>query len=238
MSPQTVVRQAREFCPPRDRLIPSPNRGMIGMDRPCTSAGGHTVESDAINFDAVYRDYYPRIKRYLARLISFDDAEDVAQEAFLKVSRSLDGFRRESSISTWVYRIATNAAMDRLRSPAYRARLAAAAIDDSCDAGETFSANEDRGSSLEEDAIRSEMSDCVQGLVAQLPENYRTVLILSETEGMKNAEIAEVLGISLETVKIRVHRARVRLKQILEANCSFYHDPCNTLLCDIKRTGG
>ncbi len=54
---------------------------------------------------------------------------------------------------------------------------------------------------------------------------------------MKNSEIAEVLGTSLETVKIRLHRARARLKELLEANCRFYHDPCNTLLCDIKRTG-
>ena len=73
--------------------------------------------------------------------------------------------------------------------------------------------------------------------MAQLPDNYRTVLVLSETEGLKNSEIAEVLGVSLETVKIRLHRARVRLKGILEANCSFYHNPCNTLLCDIKRPG-
>jgi RNA polymerase sigma-70 factor, ECF subfamily len=81
------------------------------------------------------------------------------------------------------------------------------------------------------------MSGCVQDLMAKLPESYRTVLVLSETEGMKNSEIAEVLGVSLETVKIRLHRARARLKELLEANCSFYHDPCNTLLCDIKRAG-
>ena len=195
------------------------------------------MESDTITFDAVYRDFYPRIQRYLARLTSYDDAEDLAQEVFLKISRSLDSFRGESSISTWVYRIATNAAMDRVRSPAYRARAVSAPVDDSCDAGEPRGAIEDNVSSVEDEAIRSEMSGCVQALVAQLPENYRTVLVLSETEGMKNSEIAEVLGISLETVKIRLHRARTRLKEILEANCSFYHDPRNTLLCDIKRPG-
>jgi RNA polymerase sigma-70 factor (ECF subfamily) len=78
------------------------------------------------------------------------------------------------------------------------------------------------------------MSGCVQGLMARLPDHYRAVLVLSEMEDMKNSEIAQVLGVSLETVKIRLHRARTRLKAILEANCSFYHDPCNTLLCDIK----
>ena len=233
----TAVGELDKVPPLARPLIPLPNRGIIGMDTMFTSAGDRAVETDSITFDAVYRDYYPRIKRYLARLITFDDAEDVAQDVFLKVSRSLDSFRGESSVSTWVYRIATNAAMDRVRSPAYRARVVSIPVDDSCDAGEPRAAIEDNASSVEEEAIRSEMSGCVQGLVAQLPEDYRTVLVLSETEGLKNAEIAEVLGISVETVKIRLHRARARLKEILEANCSFYHDPCNTLLCDIKRPG-
>ncbi len=217
-------------------MIPNSNRGIIVMDTSSSAAGGDAVESDSITFDAVYRDYYPRIKRYLARLITFDDAEDVAQEVFLKISKSLDRFRGESSISTWVYRIATNAAMDRVKSPAYRTRVASAPIDDSGGTGEALAASAEHISSAEQDAIRSEMSGCVQGLVAQLPENYPTVLILSETEGLKNAEIAEVLGISVETVKIRLHRARARLKQALESNCSFYRDPRNTLLCD-KRSG-
>ena len=195
------------------------------------------METGSITFDAVYRDYYPRIKRYLARLIAFDDAEDVAQDVFLKISRSLDSFRGESSISTWVYRIAKNAAMDKARSPAYRSRVASASIDDAPDSGQGLGGTDGHMPSVKQDAIRSEMGGCVQSLVSQLPANYRTMLVLSETEGMKNAEIAEVLGISVETVKIRLHRARARLKEALENNCSFYHDPRNTLLCD-KRSGG
>ncbi len=196
------------------------------------------MENDHTSFDAIYRDYYGRIRRYLARLVGMDEGEDLAQEVFLKISRSLDSFRGESSIATWVYRIATNAAMDKVRSPAYRARLSSAPIEESSEADDIVAAAvEDRGTSAEDDAISSEMSGCVQDLMTQLPENYRAVLVLSETEGLKNSEIAEVLGVSLETVKIRLHRARGRLKEILEANCSFYHDPCNTLLCDIKRAG-
>ncbi len=197
------------------------------------------MENSHTSFDAIYRDYYGRIRRYLARLVGMDEAEDLAQEVFLKISKSIDSFRGESSIATWVYRIATNAAMDKVRSPAYRARFSSAPVEESREDDEVaVAAIEDRVSSAEEHAIRSEMSGCVQDLMTQLPENYRTVLVLSETEGMKNGEIAEVLGVSLETVKIRLHRARGRLKEILEANCSFYHDPCNTLLCDIKRAGG
>jgi RNA polymerase sigma-70 factor (ECF subfamily) len=194
------------------------------------------VDNDHTSFDAIYRDYYARIVRYLARLVGVDEAEDLAQEVFLKISRSLDSFRGESAVLTWVYRIATNAAMDRVRSPAYTAKVGSACLDEPTDAGESV-AMEDRSSSPEHEAIRNQMSGCVQDLVGQLPESYRTVLLLSKTEGMKNSEIAEVLGVSLEAAKIRLHRARARLKELLEANCSFYHDPCNTLLCDIKRAG-
>jgi RNA polymerase sigma-70 factor (ECF subfamily) len=79
------------------------------------------------------------------------------------------------------------------------------------------------------------MSGCVQGLLQGLPEDYRIVLALSEMDDLKNREIAEVLGVSLETVKIRLHRARARLRKNLEGQCSFYRNSENTLLCDIKR---
>lgn len=214
------------------RLIAYPNRRIMETDGKTTAAGGQLVQTDSITFDAVYRDYYARVKRYLSRLITFDDADDVTQEVFLKISQSLDSFRAESSLSTWVYRIATNAARDRLRSPAYRARAASTPLEVF---GEGIPTARDCTSSLERNAIRTEMSECVERLIDRLPETYRTVLVLSETEGMKNSEIAEVLGISVETVKIRLHRARARLKEFLEAGCSFYRDPANTLLCDIKR---
>jgi RNA polymerase sigma-70 factor, ECF subfamily len=192
------------------------------------------LNDKGIDFDAIYRDYYPRIQRYLARLIGFDEAEDVAQEVFLKISGALDDFKGESTMLTWVYRIATNAALDRVRTPAYRASLTSVLLDESCETGEGVPPVEDRLPPVEDQAIRREMSACVQGLMAQLPDHYRTVLVLSETEGMKNGEIAEVVGVSLETVKIRLHRARTRLRAILEAHCNFYRDPCDTLLCDIK----
>jgi RNA polymerase sigma-70 factor (ECF subfamily) len=66
------------------------------------------------------------------------------------------------------------------------------------------------------------MNDCIRDFVARLPENYRAVLVLSEFEGLKNAEISEILGITLDTVKIRLHRARKRLKEELETHCDPY----------------
>ncbi len=70
--------------------------------------------------------------------------------------------------------------------------------------------------------------------IKHLPENYKTVLVLSELEGLKNQEIAEILVLSLDTVKIRLYRARAKLKKELEIHCNFYHDERNELACDLK----
>jgi RNA polymerase sigma-70 factor (ECF subfamily) len=188
------------------------------------------------DFDTVYTTFYSRILRYLSRIAGPDEAEDVSQEVFSKISRSLSEFRGDSSLSTWVYRIATNAAMDRIRSAGYRSCLRPASAEEACGSGDTSAP--DPGDSAERQAIRGEMSDCVQGLVNQLPESYRTVLVLSEMEGLTNAEIAQVLSVTLDTVKIRLHRARARLRKSLEQHCSFYRDQDNTLLCDRKVTPG
>jgi RNA polymerase sigma-70 factor (ECF subfamily) len=184
------------------------------------------VNGGAPNFDTVYTELYSRIVRYLARLVGSDQAEDISQEVFSKISRSLGEFRGESALSTWVYRIATTTAMDRLRSAEHRAALRSTSIE----GGEACGA--DPGASAERQAIRAEMSDCIQGYLKELPENYRTVLVLSDMEGLKNAEVAEVLGVTPGTVKIRLHRARSRFKESLESHCSFYRDGDNTLLCD------
>lgn len=87
---------------------------------------------------------------------------------------------------------------------------------------------------MEQQLIRREMNDCVQQFVANLPADYRSVMILSELKGLSNRRIAEVLGLSLATVKIRLHRARARLKADLAAGCSFYRDDRNELACEPK----
>lgn len=188
----------------------------------------------AMEFDTIYSTFHPRILRYLARAIGPDEAEDVAQEVFVKISRSLGEFRNESQLSTWIYRIATNAAIDRARSAQYRAALRTSPIEGSCESATSDVVVESADVSIEDQVIRGEMSDCVRGLLNQLPESYRTVLILGDMEGLKDREIAEVLGVTIEAAKVRLHRARARLRKSLDAQCSFYRDPRNTLLCDLK----
>lgn len=184
------------------------------------------AETGGVDFNAVYSAYYPRILRYLARLVGPEDAEDVAQEVFIKISRSLGDYRGEG-LSSWVYRIATNAAMDSRR------RVTPMAIP-----AEEESLAPDSADTAEQRLIRGEMSKCVRGLIDKLPDTYRAVLILSEIEGLADAEIASVVGATLETVKIRLHRARRRLRAAFVDGCDLYHDADERLLCDRKASSG
>ena len=186
------------------------------------------------DFQDIFNDFNEKIRRYLARLVGEADSEDVTQEVFLRVNDGLKDFRGDSSLSTWIYRIATNAAMDFRRKSLARPQEQAA---DRGLNGNPASEEEialDPGASPDSQLIRKEMNDCIKGVVDGLPENYRTVLILNDLEELKNNEIAEVLNISLETVKIRLHRARARLKKELEHRCTFYKDERNELACDRK----
>jgi RNA polymerase sigma-70 factor (ECF subfamily) len=203
------------------------NEGRGIIDAAVMTTGDHPP------FEAVYAEFHPRILRYLARMIGFDEAEDAAQEVFAKVSRGLPEFRSESQLSTWIYRIATNTATDRVRSAQYRLSARSSSLEESCES-EPANMPAPGACSAETQTIRDEMSGCVRGLLTELPEDYRTVLVLSEMEDLKDREIAEILGLKLQAVKIRLHRARARLRQSLETKCSFYRDGENTLLCDIK----
>jgi RNA polymerase sigma-70 factor (ECF subfamily) len=89
-------------------------------------------------------------------------------------------------------------------------------------------------STSEQRVARKEMSACVRGVIEDLPGDYRTTILLKELEGLKNKEIAKLLGVTLDTVKIRSHRARQRLKRELEALCQLYHDERNELVCEPK----
>jgi RNA polymerase sigma-70 factor, ECF subfamily len=179
-------------------------------------------------FRQIHETFRPRVVRYLSRWLAKGEAEDVAQTVMLKVSEGLRGFRGEASLSTWIYRVATNAALDRLR-----ARGPEAAQDPQPAEDETLPP-EAQIPSAEATAIRGEMSACIRAFVEALPESYRTVMVLAEIEGFTNAEIAEILGIGLDAVKIRLHRARAALRRDLEAGCAFEHDERRGLACDRK----
>jgi RNA polymerase sigma-70 factor (ECF subfamily) len=190
--------------------------------------------NEEIDFKEVYKEFQPKILHYIARLTGNHEAEDVTQEVFEKVSRSLENFRGDSKLSTWIYRIATNTALDKLRSPSFKHSYEQTQLEDIAEAkdGNTWSGH--TKTPTDQNFIRKEMNECVREFIDKLPPDYKTVVILSELAGFKNREIAEILQVSLDTVKIRLHRARTSLKKELGDGCSFYHNEEGTFACDRK----
>ncbi len=194
------------------------------------------MADEDMDFQLIFAKYHPKIIGYLRRLVGEANAEDVAQEVFVKVNKGLGDFRGESRLFTWIYRIATNAAMDHLRKPPLRhvRHTTNRPVDDDDLAAEIDMLPKESELALDTLLIRKDMNECIRSLVDSLPEGYRTVLVLSDVEGMTNAEICEVLGLTLDTVKIRLHRARIRLRKEFNAQCQFYRDERNELACDRK----
>ncbi len=177
-----------------------------------------------LDFQQVYDAYQPRLLRYLVRLVGPDAAEDLTQEVFLRINASLPTFRGEAQLSTWLYRIATNAAIDKIRSASFRHGAQETHLVDleEVDLAEHKASAPWRGNppaTIEQILLEKDRLYCFLNYVKNLPVNYKIVVMLSEVEALTIREIAEVLGLSQETVKIRLHRGRARLFQALKENC-------------------
>lgn len=186
-------------------------------------------------FSEVYSEFYPKVKHYVTNLVGEHEADDVAQVVFEKVNRNLTSFKGESKLSTWIYRIATNTALDRLKSPSYKRTLSGPQAPVPLQSVENIAIAFNKTTSPDKKVVRDEMSDCVREFVDRLPPDYRTIIILNELEGFTNQEIADILKVSLDTAKIRLHRARAKLKKELEEGCSFYLNEQSELACDRKQ---
>ena len=186
----------------------------------------------AYDFRTIYDEYHQKIIQYLTRLAGTNDAEDIAQDVFDKIHRNLGEFRGQSKLSTWIYRIATNAAIDRKRSAAYKYSKGHTALEETVEAEVRHVLVDHRDGASDQRLIRKEMSECVMEFINRLPPDDRTVIVLSELEGLANEEIADILELSLNNAKIRLHRARARLRKALEEGCVFYHDEQNVFACD------
>lgn len=185
-------------------------------------------------FKIIYDEYYQKIVQYLTRTVGPNDAEDIAQDVFDKVSRRIKEFRGDSKLSTWIYRIATHTAIDRLRSATYKHSSKHGPIDEAANLEDQSVWIAQNPTTTDQTVIRKEMSECVIEFIGNLPPDYKTVIVLSEQEGLANKEIAEILGISLNNVKMRLHRARAKLRTILNEGCDFDHNEQGTLACDRK----
>jgi RNA polymerase sigma-70 factor, ECF subfamily len=170
----------------------------------------------------IYKEYYPKILGYLTRIVGNRvEAEDLTQDVFIKVSEALDRFEGRSSLSTWIYKIATNTANDCFRSDSFqqgkKLTLPAELIKDCIEDKNVWTGEKE--STSDKMLEKEEMNCCIKRYVQDINENYRTAFILSEYEGLRNTEIADILGLSIETVKIRISRARKQLREKMEKGC-------------------
>jgi RNA polymerase sigma-70 factor (ECF subfamily) len=137
---------------------------------------------------------------------SWADAEEVAQETFLRAHRALAEFRGDAKLSTWLYAIASRLCLNRLASSEWK--MARRRVEEGL-AGLVF---DEPGGTLE----RDEREAAVHRALAELPEDRRMVIVLRDFEGLSYDEIAAALGLELGTVRSRLHRARLDLKEKLE----------------------
>ena len=157
-------------------------------------------------FEELYRQHATRLFSLAYRMLGHAaDAEDAVQDAFLLAHRRLDSFRGEAALGTWLYRLTVNQCLDRLRSRATRDQHATESLDEP----ETHWEPAGRADST------AERMD-LQAAIARLPEGGRAVFVLHDVEGLEHREIALTLGISEGTSKSQLHKARLRLRELLK----------------------
>lgn len=162
------------------------------------------VRGDTAAFEEMYRAHAPRLYSLAFRMTgSAEVAEDLLQDIFLLAHRRLAGFRGESALGTWLYRLAANQCLDHLRSRTARMAKTTDSLDEA-DAAEP---------SAPAPAVPAAVSRLdLDRAIATLPAGCREVFVLHDVEGFEHAEIAALLGISAGTSKSQVHKARLRLR--------------------------
>lgn len=176
--------------------------------------------------EALIAELGPPLLRYLERY-SGDRAiaEDLCQETFLRMSRGIASFAGRSSYKTWAFAIASRVAADYYRVPTRRARIVE--LDEAAD-------TPDPARPIEARVIEDEMNRCVREVIDSLPSSYRAALILHDLEDLSVEQTAEIGECSVATAKIRLHRARRRLREALDRECAFYRDEEGVYRCDRK----
>ncbi len=174
-----------------------------------------------------YRGPVIRYIRYLVRNAA--DAEDLAQEVFLRAHQQLQTLRDPAALESWLYQIATHLSIDKMRQ---RAKARERQVDAPVE--ELPLADQRRPSPLTI-VQQDEMSACVQRYMATLGDGYKAVLLLHDSDGLTADEIARLLQLPLTTVKMRLHRARRQLQAALEAACEFERNAHGVFVCEPKR---
>lgn len=165
-------------------------------------------------FDELMKRYAEKVHRLTFKILRHEqDAEDAMQDAFLSAFRNLPRFQEKSTFSTWLYRVAMNAALMKLRKR--REGMVSLEQPSDRDDRQTSMQIADWARSPVEDLMDLELSNSIHEAILGLPEELQTVFVLREFEGMSNKATADELGLTIPAVKSRLHRARVDLRNRL-----------------------
>ncbi|MBI4290958.1 MAG: RNA polymerase sigma factor [Betaproteobacteria bacterium] len=184
------------------------------------------MNAAAERFEDIARDLAQPLLRYLERYVGNRGiAEELRQETLMRMDKGLASFAGRSSVKTWAFSIASRVAADYLRGPDRKIRVV-----ELNEVAEPVAPDP----ALDERIVVGEMNACVRQVIDSLPEAHRAALILHDLEGLSAEETAEICDCSVATAKIRIHRARLRLKAALQEQCEFYRGPDSVFRCDRK----
>ena len=162
------------------------------------------AKQDPAAFGALVQRYQDRLFNYLYRMTgSREDAEDLAQEVLIRIYKALDRFRLDAPFKPWMYKIATNVAINHLKS-----RRPASLLEDDVPSTAHFAAPEAM-------AEQHETQRVVLSAINELPDHYRAIVLMRHLEELSYEEIAQALDVPLGTAKVRLHRARALLQEKL-----------------------
>ena len=177
-----------------------------------------------MNFWDIYHNHYEQVRKFIFALVKDEwVADDLIQETFIKVQKNLNQLREASKLSSWIFRIAINLCKDHFRKMSQSLKSEHVLTEKKEILTEPI---------FQKEFEQHQMGRCVQDKIRLLSKSHQTVLALFDLMDFSHQEIAEILDISVENVKVRLHRARKKLKTILEENCKFEVDERNVLICD------
>lgn len=203
---------------------PSASEGVSGSATSDEALIARVRQEDYGAFEELVNRYQDKVYRLALRFVRTEaEAKEVVQDTLLTVWRKLDSFKGDALFSSWLYRVTANAALMRLRSQRRHAEVSTEDLEPSVlEHAPGYGQVDDPGSNWArrpDDQLQSERLKAeIQRAVDALPEIYRTVFLIRDVDGHSTEETAEILGVSVPTVKTRLHRARLALRQTIRGH--------------------
>lgn len=191
-----------------------------------------------MDLQVLYLEHGDALRRAVARIVPAADVDDVMQETLLKAAQALGSFRKDANPGTWLHQIARNAALDHLRGRQHKQAQRTAPLQPLVSEETLHPAAIIAPSIAASTVERREMGSCIRDYVGRLRPDHRRILELKDIEGRTNVQIATSLGVTVGTIKIRLHRARAALRKALTEGCDFYQNDTGNLACDRRKTPG